>query len=89
MKIDTLKYIIVPEKEARDWYESYLRYRALENGGVDNWNWYGKSFNDFIKECWNNGHPNEERKIYEAKYGDYWFDTVVDEDLASFDRLEF
>ena len=22
-------------------------YRALDRGGVDNWNWYGKSYNDY------------------------------------------
>lgn len=24
---------------------------ALENGGVDNWEWYGDSLNDFLKQA--------------------------------------
>ena len=25
-------------------------YRALERGGVDNWNWYGESYTDYCNE---------------------------------------
>ena len=25
-------------------------YRALDHGGVDNWNWYGESYGDYCNE---------------------------------------
>lgn len=89
MKIDTLTYLIIPEKEAKEWYKSYLYMRALENGGVDNWEWYSESINNFIKECWDLNHPNDERKAYETEHGAYRLSTIVDEDLTAFNRLEF
>lgn len=45
------KYRLVEEKELIDLLESYNRLQALENGGVDNWEWYGASLGDFL-ETW-------------------------------------
>lgn len=42
--------ILISEEELREFIESYMRLCALENGGVDNWNWYGESLRDFLKE---------------------------------------
>lgn len=48
------KYI-VPEKRLRELLETEARLAALEQGGVDNWEWYSDSLNDYLKDfCeWN------------------------------------
>ena len=40
---------IVPEKELIKLLSGYNKLLALENGGVDNWTWYGDSLNNFLK----------------------------------------
>lgn len=45
------KYRLIEEKELILLLESYNRLQALENGGVDNWEWYGASLGDFL-EAW-------------------------------------
>lgn len=45
-----LKYEILISKEQLEKYiQGYLQYIALENGGVDNWSWYGASLGDFLE----------------------------------------
>lgn len=44
-----LKYEILISKEQLEKYiNGYLQHIALENGGVDNWSWYGASLGDFL-----------------------------------------
>lgn len=42
------KYI-VPEKRLRELLKAEARLAALEAGGVDNWEWYSDSLNDYLK----------------------------------------
>ena len=44
------KYRLVEENKLIDLLEAYNRLQALENGGVDNWEWYG-ALGDFL-EAW-------------------------------------
>lgn len=45
-----MKYYIVEEKLLKNLWINDLKLAALESGGVDNWEWYGESINDFLKE---------------------------------------
>ena len=45
-----MKYYEVSQDELKDLLYSANKMTALENGGVDNWDWYGESISDFIKE---------------------------------------
>ena len=46
-----LKYnILITKEELKELLESHLRLTALENGGVDNWTWYGESIRTFLNE---------------------------------------
>lgn len=45
-----MKYYIVEENLLKELWINDLKLAALENGGVDNWEWYGESINDFLKE---------------------------------------
>ena len=41
---------VIYENKLVELISSYLKFIALENGGVDNWEWYGKSICDFLNE---------------------------------------
>ena len=45
-----MKNFLISEENLRDLLNGYLHYAALENGGVDNWDWYGESIRDFLRE---------------------------------------
>lgn len=45
-----MKYYIVEENLLKELWINDLKLAALENGGVDNWEWYGESISDFLKE---------------------------------------
>lgn len=73
------KNIILTEIEFKSIYRGYLKYLALQSGGVDNWEWYGESLGNFLKECYLENYPD---KTLENLFDeDYDFDTVVEEDL--------
>ena len=75
------KYRCVPEKELIVLLESYNRLQALENGGVDNWNWYGDSLRDYL-ENW----------IAESGVdpsGDWDFESLAEDDLNNYPSTEF
>ena len=42
-------YCLVPKDELKDLLYDSLTLRALECGGVDNWDWHGASIADFIE----------------------------------------
>lgn len=74
------KNVILTETEFKNIYCGYLKYLALQRGGVDNWGWYGESLNDFLRDCYFGNHPDrtEEDLNNEECYD---FDDVVDEDI--------
>lgn len=40
--------ILISKEKLEEYILGYLQYIALENGGVDNWSWYGVSIGDFL-----------------------------------------
>ena len=52
-----MKYYAVSEDELRELIHDSMKLCALESGGVDNWEWYGASIQDFIKA---NGNPDDD-----------------------------
>lgn len=42
--------ILISKEKLEELLESHMRLCALENGGVDNWPWYGESIRSFLKE---------------------------------------
>lgn len=40
--------ILISKEKLAEYIQGYLRYTALENGGVDNWPWFGASLGDFL-----------------------------------------
>ena len=74
-----MKRYIVKESELLELLEANLRLAALENGGVDNWEWYGDSLCDYLRNyCeWNN-----------IQYEDEEGDPVIDYDTLALLELE-
>lgn len=44
-----MKYYKIAEDELLNLIESDMRLCALQNGGADNWEWYGVSLDNFIE----------------------------------------
>ena len=42
---------VISERRFRELLEEEARYIALENGGVDNWEWYGASIQNYLGLC--------------------------------------
>ena len=74
-----MKRYIIKESELLELLEANLRLAALENGGVDNWEWYGDSLCDYLRNyCeWNN-----------MQYEDEEGDPVIDYDTLALLELE-
>lgn len=67
------KYYKVNENTMRELYYDHLLLMALQNGNVENWEWYGESIHDFLQES--------------AELGQTLWD-IVDEDLEMWDKNE-
>lgn len=45
-----MKYeILISKEKLAEYINGYLQLQALEQGGVDNWSWYGASLGDFLE----------------------------------------
>ena len=70
-----MKYYLIEESRLKQLLESEARLDALEWGGVDNWEWYGESLNQYLDEyCQWNG-------INRARCD---FNKMAEEDLSNY-----
>lgn len=46
-----MKKYIISKEHLLSLIQDSITLTALENGGVDNWEWYGDSINDLLKEA--------------------------------------
>ena len=76
--------IILTETGFKNIYRGYLKYLALQSGGVNSWEWYGDSLNAFLRDWYFENHPSRTEEDFSEQY--YDFDTIVEEDL---DKGEF
>ena len=44
-----MKKYIIEEEDLRELLNGYLQFIALDEGGVDNWEWCGESCYDFLE----------------------------------------
>lgn len=74
-----MRHYVIKESELLELLEARLRLAALENGGVDNWEWYGDSLCDYLRNyCeWNN-----------MRYEDEEGDPVIDYDTLALLELD-
>lgn len=50
LELEEEKHYIISENMLREYLTKSIRYNALVNGGVDNWEWYGESICEKIKQ---------------------------------------
>lgn len=70
------RYVKISIKELQELIEAEAKLNALECGGVDNWEWYGEAFSNYLElleeyDDWDDfieGETNEELLI--KKYGE-------------------
>lgn len=72
-----MKYRIIKEDRLRKLIYAANKCRALERGGVDNWEWYGKSCYDFLEQR----SQDIGRDIED-------FEELTDIDLAAYSEIE-
>ena len=75
------KYRCVPEKELIAILRAANKYWALQNGGVDNWEWHGASLCDYL-ETW----------VAESGVdpdSDWDFDSIAEDGLNNYASIEF
>lgn len=72
--------MIVPKEELTELIEALYKLAALENGGVDNWEWCSESVSDFLDNYWIENH------IEMIKF----FDLKTEEEIEEFkDNFSF
>lgn len=75
-------YYLVSETTFKSILEDALKFRALESGGVDNWNWYYDSLGDFLKERIREFEPN-----LDEDNEDFSFVDIVNSELKYFKKI--
>ena len=70
---------MVEEKKLKELIESQLKLTALKSGGVDNWEWYGESRKEIIKEYF----PNKN----EEELDDYSFKNCAELILKDYEEI--
>lgn len=71
-----MKQYIINEDELKELLNAYFTLDALECGGVDNWEWYGDSFQEYLKD-------RLEKGSYDNTYEG--FQILIDNELASYE----
>ena len=74
------KMYMISEAELKDLLTGYFNWAAVEEGGVDNWEWCGASIGDFIRRF------NQELGMDE----DHSFETIeeiAEHELFSYDEV--
>lgn len=63
--------------ELEVYLEGYYKNEALECGGVDNWDWYCESYNEYLKE-------------YREKKGtdEYYMEDLVKDEINELDKSQ-
>jgi hypothetical protein len=74
---------MISESELKDLLTAYYTLMALEHGGVDNWEGYGWSIGDFIKD-WLYERKNE----FNCDMSDM-VDEFSIEDIANYEIIEY
>lgn len=87
---------IISKEELIELIKALYKLAALENGGVDNWEWYGESISDFLDRYWIENHDalikffnlTTEEEIEEFK-GDFSFSDIAQFEVdINYDEME-
>lgn len=79
-----MKYFKVSEKELRTFIEYRAKLEALEAGGVDNWEWYSDSIDDYL----NDYHSDKEPDWFFENWYDEKMNLLIDKEIFCFKEVE-
>ena len=77
------EYYKISKKRLLELLEADAKLEALENGGVDNWEWSGASMSDYLLSYIQEIHPDME----DNDKDDFWFDSIAEERLRNYEAL--
>lgn len=77
-----MKYYLVTEEDLLEMLKSQYKLSILEADGVDNWEWYMESYNDFIQEFY------AEKTKEELEDNDYDIDDCAVDSLKFYEYIE-
>ena len=72
-------YVLIPKKKALNLLENNAKFIALEAGGVDNWEWYGESLWDYLKEGYDEADDDEVKG--------FGFSDIAAEEIAQYREI--
>lgn len=86
------KQYLIDEGTLRELLYDSHKLAILERDGVDNWQWYMESYDEYLADCaamlpWNEGKSAEDIKEQfkdEDGYYDYGINNLVDDQLEAF-----
>jgi len=78
------EYYKISKKRLLQLLERDSLLEALENGGVDNWEWHGASVCDYLHDYIQEVHPDME----DDDKDDFWFDRIAEERLINYEALD-
>jgi hypothetical protein len=76
------EYYKISKKRLLKLLEADAKLEALENGGVDNWEWSGASMSDYLLSYIQEIHPDME----DDDKDDFWFDSIAEERLKNYEK---
>lgn len=82
-----MKMYKISEDELQGLLYNAMAFEALTNGGVDNWEWYGESFADYLKYYKEDYNIPENEEFYFEDAVDHSFQELV-KNLNSKERSE-
>lgn len=74
------KYYKISERQLLELLADSAKLIALENGGVDNWNWFGDSIKEFFNQV------IEENQL--TPDDDFWFEDVAKLDIKLYEEIK-
>lgn len=74
------KFYKVSEKELKVFINCKNRLEALECGGVDNWEYYGESIHEYVKDY------KEENNI--PKEEEFYLYDITDEEIKNYEEIK-
>ena len=78
------EYYKISRKRLLELLEADAKLEALENGGVDNWEWSGASMEGYLLSYIQEIHPDME----DDDRDDFWFDSIAEERLRNYEVLD-
>lgn len=78
---------LVPERILRDLLNDSNKLTALECGGVDNWDWYGYSINDYVNDFRKNNYDLV-RGTFGENEDDFGIEEMSELELMDYSTVE-